>query len=185
MHVLSVLTALFSGSAFAQDPCGGIPNCSAAGLPLAAYIYPIAHVLLEAASGLAIVGVAVGGAYYLMNLGNESNATKGKTAVTGALIGMIIAITSQSIVSFFVARATYIQVASPHLSIMSVIVGSIVNIMNIAFVLSMLFFGFKLVLGRGQSSELDSAKKGLAWSIAGAILINLCYALVNAVTMLF
>lgn len=186
MQSLLFLLALIPASVSAYgDPCSGIPNCDInfASNSLTGFIYPIAHELLRVASGLAIVGVAVGGAYYLMNLGNEATATKGKTAVTGALVGLVIAITSQSIVSFFVDRAGLITPDAPHISALSVMVGSVVNVLNIGFVLSMLYFGFILVLGRGQSSELDTAKKGLAWSVAGAVLINLAYALVNATTL--
>jgi len=53
-------------------------------------------------------------------------------------------------------------------------------IFNGVFALMMLFYGFKLVIARGQQSELDSVKKGLVWTIGGALTINLAYALVQA-----
>lgn len=185
MTFLLLKSAVFASRAFAQDPCAGISGCSASSNTLVPYIAVVAGILLEVASGLAMVGVVIGGAFFILNLGNESQATKGKTAIVSSLIALAIALSSQAIVSFVVARAGYVNYTVPHLGIMSVVVGSIVYIMNVAFALSMLFFGFKLVIGRGQSSELDAAKKGLTWTIIGAAAINLSYAAVDAIRILW
>jgi hypothetical protein len=57
-------------------------------------------------------------------------------------------------------------------------------VFNSVFAMMMLFYGYKLVLARGQQSELDTVKKSLTWTVAGAFAINLSYALVRATTSL-
>ncbi len=50
--------------------------------------------------------------------------------------------------------------------------------------MTMLFFGFKLVIARGQQGDMDTTKKGLTWAVAGAFAVNLSYALVRAIAFL-
>jgi hypothetical protein len=57
-------------------------------------------------------------------------------------------------------------------------------VFNVVFALLMLFYGYKLVIARGQQSELDSVKKGIMWTVIGAMVINLSFALVRATTLL-
>ncbi len=163
----------------AQGPCFGIA-CGAGGNPLPGFITVAAAVLLEAASGLAVVFVVIGGAFMVLNFGDESQGTKGRKGIIYALIGFAIALASQAIVSFVVTRVSYVDPSAPHLSLMRITVQSMLVVFNVVFALMMLFFGFKLVLARGQQGEMDNTKKGLLWSIAGAMAVNLSYALVRA-----
>lgn len=169
----------FIQTAAAQGPCFGIV-CGAGGNPLPGFVTLAAALLLEIASGLAVVFVVIGGAQMVLNFGDESAATKGRKGVIYALGGFAIALSSQAIVSFVVARATYIDATAPHLSLMRITVQSMLIVFNTVFALMMLFFGFKLVLARGQQSEFDSSRQGIFWSIIGALLVNLSYALVRA-----
>ena len=173
-------------AAFAQDPCAGISGCTASSNQLVAFIPVVAVILLEIVSGLAVVCVVVAGAYYILNMGNEAMASKGKTGIVLSLVAFAIALSSQAIVSFVVTRAEGVEqyFGAPHIGIMTIVVDSLLYMMNVGFAISMFFFAYKLLLGRGQSSELDSTKQGLVWCIIGAIVMNLAYALVNAVRFL-
>lgn len=184
MKILAAIAGLLVSSVFAQDPCAGIPNCGNFGYSLVSYISVIAAVLVEIASGLAVVFVVIGGAVLILNFGNDAQAEKGKKSIMYALIGFAIALSSQAIISFVVVRATGVSANAPHLSIMRIVVGSMLQVFNVIFALVMLFFGFKLVIGRGQQSELDAAKKGLFWAVGGAFAVNLSYALVRALNNL-
>lgn len=179
MEYVSTLIELFTPAAFAQGPCVGVA-CGVGGNPLPAAITMGALVLLEVASGLASVFVVIGGAYMVMNFGNESQSEKGKKGVIFGLIGFAIALASQAIISFVVSRATQVTLAAPHLSLMRIAVGSMLYVFNVVFALMMIFYGFKLVFSRGEQGQLDSVKKGILWTIAGAFVVNLSYALIRA-----
>lgn len=144
------------------------------------FIVNIAFILVEIVSGLSVLFVVIGGAHMLMNFGDESIISKGKKSVFYALGGFALALSSQAIVSFVVVHSMTISAIDPHIEIMKAIVSAMLFIFNGVFALMMLFYGFKLVLARGQQSELDSVKKGLTWTVFGALAINLSYALVEA-----
>lgn len=181
--MLSIFAEILIPLAHAQGPCWGIA-CGIGGNPLPRFITIVAGVILEIASGLAVVSVVVGGAFLVLNFGNESSAERGKKGVMYGLIAFAIALSSQAIVSFTVSKAVQIDPSSPHISLMKLSVNTMLTVFNVVFALMMLFFGFKLVLAKGQQSEMDTFKKGIGWSIAGALAINLAYALVNATAQL-
>jgi hypothetical protein len=147
---------------------------------LSIFIENTAYILVEIVSGLSVLFVVIGGAFMLMNFGNESTLEKGKKSVFFALAGFALALSSQAIISFVVVQTAGVAPVSPHLEIMRVMIDAMLFIFNGVFALMMLFYGFKLVIARGQQSELDSVKKGLVWTIGGALTINLAYALVQA-----
>ena len=179
----SLVTMFFPTIAFAQQGnCQfvGIDCSSDPGVTMARFIEYAALTLVEIVAGLAMLFVVLGGAYMVMNFGNETQIEKGKKSVYFALGGFTLAILSQAIISFVVARTDGIGPDAPHLSIMNVIVSSMLGVFNGVFALMMLYYGFKLVLARGQSSELDAVKKGVFWTVSGAVVINLSYALIQA-----
>lgn len=181
--MFQMLLNLLVPVALAQGPCWGIA-CGAGGNPLPAFVTVIAVVLLEIASGFAVVAVVVGGAFMLMNFGNESQAERGKKGIMYGLVAFAIALSSQAIVSFTVSKAVQIDRNAPHLSLMRVTINSVLVVFNVVFALMMLYFAFKLILSKGQQSEMDTFKKGIGWSIAGALAVNLSYALVRATAQL-
>jgi hypothetical protein len=67
---------------------------------------------------------------------------------------------------------------------MRIAVASMLTVFNVVFALMMLFYAFKLVFARGQQSELDSVKTALTWTVIGALVINLSFALVRATSQL-
>jgi len=169
---------MFVPTVAAQCPFVGIACDPSSNLSI--FIVNIGMVLVEIVSGLSVLFVVIGGAFMMTNFGNETNIEKGKKSVFYALGGYALALSSQAIISFVVAQSMTISPSSPHLEIMRVIISAMLYIFNGVFALMMLFYGFKLVLARGQQSELDSVKKGLTWTVFGALTINLAYALVEA-----
>lgn len=178
ISTLSSLAFRFIPTVAAQCPFVGIACDPTSNLSI--FIYNIAFILVEIVSGLSVLFVVIGGAHMLMNFGDDSIITKGKKSIFYALGGFALALSSQAIVSFVVAHTMTISPTSPHLEIMRVMVSAMLFIFNGVFALMMLFYGFKLVLARGQQSELDTVKKGLTWTVFGALAVNLSYALVEA-----
>lgn len=184
MYILLSLLA-FVPRAFAQNPCAGITGCTAGANQLVPAIVAIASLLVQTISGLAVLGVVVGGAFMVLNLGNDSTATRGRNGVIFSLIAFALALSSQAIVSFVVANMVLVDAANPHIDAMRIVIAGMLRVFNVVFALMMLYYGYKLVIGRGQQGELDAVKKGLAWTIGGAVTVNLGYALVNATYALF
>ena len=183
MYIIRFITWLSASAAFADGPCAGV-SCGAGGNPLPAFIALGAAILLEVASGLAVLSVVVGGAFMLLNFGDEAKFTRGKKGVIYGMIAFAIALSSQAIISFAVSKAVQIDASTPIISMMRISVNAMLTVMNVCFALMMLFFGFKLLLARGQQGEMDTSKKGIMWSIAGALAINLSYALIRATALL-
>lgn len=183
MTLLTSVLEFLAPVALAQGPCAGV-DCGAGGNPLPAFVALGAAVLLEVASGLAVASVVVSGAFMLLNLGDESRFSRGKKGVIYGCVAFALTLSSQAIISFAVARAVQVDGSQPVLSIMAIGVRSMLIVMNVSFALMMLFYGFKLLLARGQQSELDATKKGIGWTIAGAAAVNLSYALIRATALL-
>ena len=186
MRSIYALAILLTPVRLAAKECDFVGiNCSSdPGDTMASFISKIGIALVEVVAGLAILFVVIGGAFMVMNFGNETQIEKGKKSVYFALGGFSLAILSQAIISFVVARTKDIGEVDPHLEIMRVIISSMLGIFNGVFALMMLYYGFKLVLARGQSSELDAVKKGVFWTVSGAIVVNLSYALIQATLQL-
>jgi|GEM_PF-1822096 len=180
-YLLSLI-AQITPTVFAVADCDFVGiNCSSdPGVTMAGVIGKVGVALVDIVSGLAMLFVVMGGAFMVMNFGNETQIEKGKKSVYFALGGFTLAILSQAIISFVVARTDGVGETAPHLDIMSVMVSSMLGVFNGVFALMMLYYGFKLVLARGQSSELDAVKKGVFWTVSGAIVVNLSYALIKA-----
>ncbi len=170
--------------ALAQSPCIGVTNCGIGVNPMIKIVEDAAAFLLPGSAGLTMLFTIVGGATMVMNFGNDTNIEKGKKGIYFALIGWAITLGSQAIVSFAVARASIVDPNNVVFDFERTIVMSMLYVFNSVFALMMIFYGFKLVLGRGEQAELDSAKKGIRWTVVGAITINLSYALVRATTNL-
>lgn len=181
--LISVLLRLIP-VAFAQDPCGGISGC-AAEQGLAQFITPLAALLVNAAAGLTVVFVVISGMQMVLAMGNDATLSRGKNGVVYALVGFVLVLVSQSLVSLIAARVIGVTPDNPHIQIMERVVVSVMLIFNALFAIVMIYCGFKLVLSRGQSSELDSVKQIATWAVIGAITVNLTYALVEATYNIF
>jgi hypothetical protein len=56
------------------------------------------------AGALAVIFIVVGGIFYVISAGNPSNIKRAKDILTNAIVGLVIAILSYSLVSFLVGR---------------------------------------------------------------------------------
>ena len=184
MELLVLIKHWLLPSVLAAGPCVGITDCGIGVNPLPAVIFWAAAVLLEIASGLAVLFVVIGGAFMVLNMGNESLAEKGRKGVIYSLIAFGIALSSQAIISFVVVRSMDIDPDAPVLSLIRITMGSMLYVFNTAFAIAMIYYGYKLLIARGQQGELDSVKKGLMYTVAGAFIVNLSFALVRAVSLL-
>ncbi len=171
-------TAYASGLSTACSLVGGCNATNSAPTILA----QIGSLLVSVVAAGAVVFVVWGGAQMLISLGDESQIAHGRQSIINALIGLGLALASQSIVAFMVGRAnTAAGGGNPLLAIAAVAVNAMLALLNVTFVIIALAAGFRLVIGQGKSEETDKARTMLMYAVAGAIIINVARPLVEAV----
>jgi len=80
---------------FATNRSGVLTHCGSTGIPfglcIVAIILNVVKFLLLLAAALALAGIVYGGLMYILSLGDESKASRGKQAILYSVIGLIIA----------------------------------------------------------------------------------------------
>ena len=193
MKLVSSIIGMIIPAAYAdglETACTLIGGCQPVNvaLNLAA---PVVQVLISVIAGVSMLFVMYGGGMMLISMGDDSKYTTAKNSIIYALVGFGIAIVSQSVVAFVVVQsgaAVGTMVAgsgfggfeNPALALINVAINSMLYLFNGVFAAVIIFAGFRLVLGRGKSEELEGAKKMLIYAVMGALIINLAKALVTA-----
>ncbi len=187
MNIFNITSRLFDlavPTVLAQaDPCTGIVNCSPDNVM--ARLGPlIGQIAVSIGSGVAILFIVVGGAMMICNMGNENISTKGRNAVINALVGFAILLLAQALVGFVATNAGAIDPANPIISAMATAVTAMLRVFNVVFGIMIVVAGYRMVFARGQSDQFNKGKTQLIWAIAGAIIINLAYYLIDAVLLI-
>lgn len=81
-----------------QCPAGQGLNCNA-GTDVNSFIRTVINWVLGITFGVAVLFLIIGGFWYITSAGNEETATKGKSTVINAIIGIIIIVLSYVIVN--------------------------------------------------------------------------------------
>ncbi len=186
MSVFS-LFGLLVPTAHAANPCVGITGCSPSANQLVFALPAFATLIVAFAAAIATLFVVVGGFMMLISSGNEGNADKGKKYIVYALVGFGLTLISQALVQFIFNNAIVIDVNDLNNApfyFIAQIVRMMLMLFNVVFVVVCIIAGFRMVIGGGQSSQFDTAKKSVRWAIVGAIAVNLSYAIINAMLSL-
>jgi len=168
-----------------QDPCVGVPG----GCPPVNMIIPfiplIGSLLVGFAGGGAVLFTIIGGVQMIMSMGDDGAGGKGKMTIIYAIGGFMLALASQAIVTFVHSRASVLVAApTPHLDFMAATVGAILSLMNVAFVLVVIYAAFRMVLAWGKEEEFKKGFNMILWAIIGTLVINAASAIVHAVLRL-
>jgi len=166
------------------DPCAGLAvlGCGASPDFQNFVIVQVPKVLLPIGGAAAVFFIVWGGAQMLLNLGDEGTMSKGRVCILNGILGLILVLTAQSIVSFVGYQATAFTI-SDNVFVDYFLIGvRIIRIlMNGAFAAIMVYAGFRMVIAHGQSDQFGKAKTALIGAIAGAIVINVAYSVADAV----
>ncbi|MBU0767014.1 hypothetical protein KKF55_04520 [Patescibacteria group bacterium] len=183
--------SLVPSIAFAAGPTDVALACRYVGIgctntnALAMAVPLIGNTLVAVAAGLSVLFVVVGGALMLISAGDEGQVQKGKMSIVYALVGLGIALVSQSFTKFIAMQfGGLMGTSDPVFVFMGLAVGAMVTIFNAVFVLMMVGAGFRMAFARGSSDEFTKARGMLIWAVAGAIVVNVAYSLVSAVMSL-
>jgi hypothetical protein len=167
-------------------PCGALPGC---GSPIVNVIRlvaipEIARLLLLYIAGLAAIFVIIGGARYLLSFGREEQHTKAAKSILWALIGLIVALTSQRLVVMVVSEI-YVPSATSWENIVTAFLQSSIRIitllLNAAFLIVILISGMRMVTASGRDEEITKSRKMILYAIGGIVIINVAAVMVKAV----
>ncbi|MDO8648300.1 MAG: hypothetical protein Q7R81_00790 [Candidatus Peregrinibacteria bacterium] len=170
--------------------CEGLANCPGGG---AQFVQPqdvlfektlpeAIRILINLAAGGAVIFTVWGGVQMLLSMGDETKITKGKQGVIYALLGLGLALVSQTIVEF-VSTENYGQGNNEEFlfgGLLPAAVRIILLLFNVAFLIVLMFAGTRMVLSGGKSDEYTKGTATIRWAIIGAIVVNLGRALVEA-----
>lgn len=179
---------------FAQQPppvqCPGLFGCPGTGpqtptpqnVILTSALPTAIELLGTFAGGAAVILIAVAGVQMVLSGGDESKISSARWSVLYALIGLSIAIMSQTIVA---AVATETYGAGPGnllINLMRDVIRFILIAFNVGFVLAVMIAGIRMTVNGGKSDEFTKSIFVIKWAIGGAIVTNSAAALVRALS---
>ncbi len=172
-------------AAFAQalpDPICTFPGC---GLPpgdiLNIVALPeLARIGLNSAAGLAVIFGMIGGARYLLSRGKEEETQKGFQTLIWSMGGMLLALASHRIVTAVLSQQ-YVAGRDPIFEFMNTVVAIMMVLLNVTFLLMILWGGIRMVTARGNEDEVTKGRKTVIYAVGGVILINIVPFIISSV----
>lgn len=168
-------------------PCTGLIGCTGGGAVRGSNVIvnnlaEAANLMIMVAAALSVVFIVYAGFRMVIALGDESQIGEQKHAVMYALIGLLVVVLSQLIVSF-VGTQNYGQAGDPRnlfINAAGSAVSILLTVFNAAMVVSIIIGGGYMVHSQGKSDQFAKGKTIITWSIIGAVIANLANALVQA-----
>ena len=167
--------------------CGNLPGCGTASNVIATGVIPVvATLILRIAAALTVLAVVWAGYSMMIEQGDESRS-KQKWAIFYALIGLSIAILSQSLVSFIATEDLGQSNASDFIvgGVIKGVIGLLLNLTNITFAIIIILSGIRMVIAQGKTEEFSKARHTILWTIVGAVVINAAQVIVRIITTYF
>jgi len=98
-----IIYFLFAKTASAQSLLSGI-SCIKDGScqldDMVTILFKLAQIILGLVGSLSLLAFVYGGVLFLISGGSSERVTKGKQAITGAVVGLVIVFTSYAIITF-------------------------------------------------------------------------------------
>lgn len=127
---------------------------------------------------LALFFVMYGGFQYLTSSGNPDQASKGRSTILNAIIGLVIAAGSTAVVDKFSTIAAGASTANDVLN----------NVFDIGYyiagviaVLIIIISGFKFAVGGDDPASITKAKNSILYAVIGLIIVISAFAITNYV----
>ena len=190
---LAFFSLLWPGYLLAQAPpviiCDGLPGCGEAAIEnvLFEHTVPTAiGLLINLAAGGSVIFIVVAGAQMLLSAGDEGMLTKARYGVLFALLGLALALASQSLVEF-VATEEYGQSNEGNFlfgGFLPSVVRIALLLLNATFMLVIMAGGIRMALSSGKQEEFTKGLSMIKWAIVGAVIINVARAGTQALLLL-
>lgn len=176
----------FSGDALCQGITGFQDACDSQNVVTEKVLPETAALLLRIVAGLSVLFIVWGGILMLISMGEESKTAQAKWAIIYSLVGLFGAILSQAFVGTVAQTPLTIAAGEKgEVIVIKAAVAFLVKAVNVVFLSVIIFAGIRMLLGQGQPEEFGRAKKMIAWTIAGAVIVNVARTLVRAILTLF
>lgn len=134
---------------------------------------------------LALAMVVYGGYQYIMSQGDPGRATKAKTTLTSAVIGVVIAMGASVIVNTI---KVVLHISQPGWNqgnftqnYVSDAFGYAYSMAGIVAVVFIVKSGVEFMLAKGEPGRIQKAQHGLIFSIVGLVIVILASVITNAV----
>lgn len=178
----SLIVLFLPISVSAQVICQHVAGCSASNA-LYNIIPPLGSLFLVLAGAGAVAFVVVGGALMMINWGDDAQVTKGRNSIIYSLLGLVLVLASQVIVSFVSNNTENVAdaVDNPVLAFAAMALDVALSLLNTVFVFIIIAAGIRMVIALGRSEEIGKARTMIIWSIIGVLIINVAYSLVRAI----
>jgi len=169
--------------------CNPLIGCGSGTANIVAKNAPIVLVwMLNIATAIALAVIIWSGFTMLLSMGDESKISKGRWNVLYALLGLVLVISAQVIVSV-VGTTDFGQATGDPLTLVGNLFAAFITsarvILNITFVIVTVIAGIRMVYAQGKQEEFTKGKTMIIGAIFGALAINLGPALLRALAVLF
>lgn len=150
-----------------------------------AIVLNISFDLSVAIGYLALAMVVYGGYQYIMSQGDPGRATKAKTTLTSAVIGVVIAMGASVIVNTI---KTVLQITQPGWNqgdfTQTMVSDAFAYAYSMAGIVAVVFIvksGVEFMLAKGEPGKIQKAQHGLIFSIVGLVIVILASVITNVV----
>ena len=162
--------------------CNLLPNgCGDPGNALQVIFTSAGEIMLEVLAGVAMYFIVLGCVLMMVSMGDESKFTKGRNAVVYALTGLFLALSAQ----MFIFHFSSIDPGDSLPTAMVDLIKGFIAITDVIFYVMLVVAGFRFVLARGKSDQIETARRQLLHVVVGMIILNLGKALMTSVLSFF
>jgi hypothetical protein len=169
-------------------------NCATENLFLD-FLTPIISFLLILAGGIVVAMIVYGGAQLLLGFGSDGMIQQGKTTILMAILGFVMVLTSQTILTIILegvsangagtsGASTVEGLAVSINEVLDFIIGVVSGVLTSLFVIVIIVAGFQLLFAEGKDDKFNRARTAIVWGIIGVIIINLAQVIARAILSL-
>jgi len=142
---------------------------------------------------LAVIMIVAGGLVYMTAFGRSKQIELGKTILTYALLGFIIAVAAPSILKEIFDLASsgkgstssdVIKNAKDVKSIIASVMKFIITLVGVISTIAFVITGFQFIAAGGDGGRAEKARKGLMYAIIGVTVAGAALIVVNQVLVL-
>lgn len=168
----------FIPTALAQEDiaCYYLPNgCEANPQGLKNIVLVAGDGLVTTIGAVCVLFIIIGGMQIAFGGGDEGKITKGRETALYAVLGLIIAMLSQTIIQYFILRAEEIRDGADGnfaINAIKIVIEQLLLIFNVGVVIVVVLAGFKYLFSRGADDKAQGALRMVVWAVGGGILVN-------------
>jgi len=137
---------------------------------------------------ISIIFIVIGALMYMMSAGNEKMITTAKSCITGALIGLAIAMAAPSFLQEILTMLGVNQTVPGAISLQAIalnVLKFLLSIGGVIAIISLIIGGITYTTAYGDEERLDKAKKIIAYSLLGIVIAMGALVLVKQVMSFF